>query len=136
MSCGCMNSGNRSVFSGIDLCREGISDCCNGLSSIQENNVRNGTDRIRNGIYKCSQGLSIIRRATSGANNCSSSLTRQLRKCCQELNNIRFGRRDIIRNNVENGATDVNSAVCSLGQLVEQINSDFENTNTDCCNNR
>lgn len=136
MSCGCTNACNRNVFSGIDLCHEGISDCCDGLSSIQQNNIRNGTDRIRNGICKCSQGLSIIRRATSGTNNCSSSLSRQLRKCCQELNNIRCGRRDIIRNNVDNGATDVNSAVCSLGQLIEQINSDFENINNGCCSER
>lgn len=136
MSCGCKNACNRSVFSGIDLCREGISDCCDGLNSIKQNNIRNGTDRIRNGICKCSQGISIIRSATSGPSNYNSSLSRQLRKCCQELNNIRCGRRDIIRNNVENGATDVNLAVCSLGQLIEQINSDFENINNSCCNER
>ena len=136
MSCGCMHSINRSVFSGMDLCREGISDCCNGLRSIRENNIRNGTDRIRNGIYKCSQGLLIIRRATSRPNSCNGWISRLLRKCCQELNNIRCGRRDIIKNNVENGTSDVNLAVCALVQLIEQINSDFENTNNDCCNSR
>ncbi|MDE5853006.1 MAG: hypothetical protein K2G97_03070 [Oscillospiraceae bacterium] len=135
MSCGCNGSGNdATVFAGIDLCREGINICCQGLNSVRNNNVRNGIDEISNGICLCLRGIRRIRRVNSRFNRRSSVISRALRRCCQELSNINFGCCEIARNNIELGVVDVNEAICAFEQSLNVIEADFENGGSTCNN--
>ena len=133
MRCVAMDSCvNKSVFRGIDLCREGISECCRGLESVLENNIRNGIEQIRNGACICAQGLANIQNASSQTNVCNSLIRRQVQRGYQQMCNIRLGRRDIMQNNVKMGSDGVKSAICSLEQLIEELNNYFEEVNGPC----
>ena len=129
MSCGAMNSCiDKSVFRGIDLCREGIAECCRGLESVEENNVRNGIEQIRIGVCRCANGLAIVQ----AASGCNTIIKRKAQKCYQQLCNIRLGMRDIMQNNIKMGSDDIKTAACALEQIVEQINNYFEAPNVSC----
>ena len=129
MSCGAMNSCiNKSVFKGIDLCREGIAECCKGLESVGENNVRNGIEQIRSGACRCANGLAIVQIASG----CNTLIKRKIQKCYQQLCNIRLGMRDIMQNNIKMGSDDIKITICTLEQIVEQMNNYFETSNGSC----
>ena len=129
MNCGAMNSCiNKSVFRGIDLCREGIAECCRGLESVEENNVKNGIEQIRSGVCGCANGLAIVQ----AASGCNTLIKRKIQKCYQQLCNIRLGVCDIMQNNVKMGSDGIKIAACALEQIVEQINNYFETSNGSC----
>lgn len=133
MRCVAMNScANQSVFRGIDLCREGISECCRGLESVEENNVRNGIEQIRNGVCICAQGLTNVQNASRQTNVCNSLIRRQVQRGYQQLCNIRLGRRDIMQNNVRMGSDGIKAAICALEQLIEELTNYFEEANGSC----
>ena len=123
---------NKNVFRWIDLCREGISECCRGFESVEENNVRNGIEQIRNGACICAQGLANVQNASSQTNVCNSLIRRQVQRGYQQLCNIRLGRRDIMQINVKMGSDGIKAAICSLEQLIEELNNYFEEANGSC----
>lgn len=133
MRCVAMNScANQSVFRGIDLCREGISECYRGLESVEENNVGNGIEQIRNGVCICAQGLTNVQNASRQTNVCNSLIRRQVQRGYQQLCNIRLGRRDIMQNNIRMGSDGIKDAICALEQLIEELTNYFEEANRSC----
>ncbi len=133
MRCVAMNScANQSVFRWIDFCREGISECCRGLESVSENNIRNGIEQIRNGACICVQGLTNVQNASRQINVCNSLIRRQVQRGYQQLCNIRLGQRDIMQNNVKMGSDVIKDAICSLEQLIEELTNYFEQANGSC----
>ena len=125
---------NRRVNAGIDICRQGLCQCAQGLSEVRNNNMCRGTREIANGERTCARGLCCIRSAIQNSGMQNRNICAGLRQCTQALGDINFGRCGIARNNVSDGIEDVDIGIreCEAG-LVRIQNGVSNNT---CANNQ